>query len=159
MLNDATLCLHDHQPMAASHMNNPIARDGQSTHYPVSVKGVLIHENKVLLLKNERDEWELPGGKLELHETPEDCLAREIEEETGLQIIVGAVLKPYVFNIANVIPVLILPFHCHCKKFDGIRISHEHKEIGTFEVDRLDNLNFPSGYRNTVQAALALDAA
>jgi 8-oxo-dGTP pyrophosphatase MutT (NUDIX family) len=140
-------------------MNNPTSGNDQSTRYPVSVKGVLIHENKVLLLKNERDEWELPGGKLERQETPEDCLAREIEEETGLQIVVGEVLKPYVFNIANVIPVLILPFHCRCKNFDGIRISHEHKEIATFDVQLLDNLNFPSGYRSTVQAALALETS
>lgn len=39
---------------------------------PVSIKGVVLHEGAVLLLKNERDEWELPGGKLERGETPEE---------------------------------------------------------------------------------------
>jgi hypothetical protein len=34
--------------------------------FPVSIKGVVIHANKVLLLKNTRDEWELPGGQLEI---------------------------------------------------------------------------------------------
>jgi ADP-ribose pyrophosphatase YjhB (NUDIX family) len=51
--------------------------------YPVSVKGVVAHDGRVLLLKNDRSEWELPGGRLELGETPEECVAREIEEETG----------------------------------------------------------------------------
>src|ERR1700726_1098634 len=121
-------------------MNSPLPSDTNSTRYPVSIKGVLIHDDKVLLLKNEREEWELPGGKLELGETPEDCLAREIEEETGLDITVGQ----------NLIPVLILPFHCRCKNFDGIRLSHEHKEIGTFDVNRLEKLNLPIGYKNTI---------
>jgi hypothetical protein len=30
--------------------------------FPVSVKGVAVQGGKVLLLRNERDEWELPGG-------------------------------------------------------------------------------------------------
>ena len=33
--------------------------------FPVSVKGVAVQAGKVLLLENERAEWELPGGKLE----------------------------------------------------------------------------------------------
>jgi 8-oxo-dGTP pyrophosphatase MutT (NUDIX family) len=139
-------------------MNSPLPSDGQAPRYPVSVKGVLIHQDKVLLLKNEREEWELPGGKLELNETPEDCLTREIEEETGLAISVGQTLKPYIFNIADLIPVLILPFHCHCENFDGIRLSHEHKEIGTHDVHHLDQINLPVGYRNTIHTALALIA-
>jgi hypothetical protein len=31
--------------------------------FPVSVKAVIVQNGKVLL-RNERDEWELPGGKL-----------------------------------------------------------------------------------------------
>ena len=140
-------------------MNSPLPGDARAIRYPVSIKGVLIHRDKVLLLKNEREEWELPGGKLELGETPEDCLTREIEEETGLEITVGQILTPYIFYVANLVPVLILPFHCRCKNFDTIRLSHEHKEIGTFDVNRLDQLNLPIGYRNTVRAALELNVS
>jgi ADP-ribose pyrophosphatase YjhB (NUDIX family) len=38
--------------------------------FPVSVKGVVIRGERVLLLHNERGEWELPGGRLEIGETP-----------------------------------------------------------------------------------------
>jgi 8-oxo-dGTP pyrophosphatase MutT (NUDIX family) len=42
--------------------------------FPVSVKGVVVRDGRVLLLRNERDEWELPGGKLDLGEEPADCV-------------------------------------------------------------------------------------
>ena len=60
--------------------------------FPVSVKGVLVRDGLVLLLKNEREEWELPGGKLELGEEPPACVAREITEETGLPVTTGPIL-------------------------------------------------------------------
>lgn len=43
----------------------------------ISVKGIIIDNDHIILLKNERNEWELPGGRLEL-ETPEECVIREI---------------------------------------------------------------------------------
>jgi 8-oxo-dGTP pyrophosphatase MutT (NUDIX family) len=42
--------------------------------FPVSVKGVAVQGGRVLLLRNERDEWELPGGKLEVGEDPAACV-------------------------------------------------------------------------------------
>ncbi len=52
---------------------------GQAGHrFPVSVKGVAVQAGQVLLLENERGEWELPGGKLELGEEPTACVVREI---------------------------------------------------------------------------------
>lgn len=41
--------------------------------------------------------WDLPGGKLEKNEQPEEGAIREIEEETGLNV-VNATLLPHVFH-------------------------------------------------------------
>ena len=32
--------------------------------FAVSIKGVVFIDDRVVLLKNEREEWELPGGRL-----------------------------------------------------------------------------------------------
>jgi len=44
-----------------------------------------VHENKILLAKPPRG-WGLPGGRMELGETPEDCARREVYEETSVEL-------------------------------------------------------------------------
>lgn len=75
-----------------------MARMLEGRPYPVSIKGVLTKGGRVVLLENERGEWELPGGKLEATETPEVCLAREIREELGLTVRVGRILDCWLFE-------------------------------------------------------------
>jgi 8-oxo-dGTP diphosphatase len=57
--------------------------------YRVSVKGIFVHEGKVLLVKEPpelTDKWELPGGGLDFGEDPKLGLKREVEEELGLKV-------------------------------------------------------------------------
>jgi len=136
-------------------MNQHIPSDAKATHFPVSVKGILVLDEQILLLKNERDEWELPGGKLEPDEDIPSCLIREIKEETGLDVQVIAVLEPYIYKVLDITAVLIIPFKCQVESFESMAISHEHKEIGLFDVHTLDQINLPEGYRKTIQQSLA----
>ena len=56
----------------------------------IGVHGVIASRGKVLVLRRAAsmayrpDHWDLPGGHLAIGETFEECLMREIREETGL---------------------------------------------------------------------------
>ena len=95
--------------------------------FPVSVKGVAVQDGKVLFLENERDEWELPGGKLELGEDPPDCVVREISEETGWQVTAGPLLNCWQYHICPGSDVVIVTYGCYVRSTDPPVISNEHK--------------------------------
>nr|WP_083926803.1 NUDIX domain-containing protein [Nocardiopsis valliformis] len=60
--------------------------------FPVSVKSVVVRDGRVLLLRNERDEWEIPGGYIEHGETPTQAVTREVKEELGITPPTGRLL-------------------------------------------------------------------
>lgn len=97
--------------------------------HPISVKGVLIHHGRVLLLLNERDEWDLPGGRPDPGEDHRQALEREMREETGLSVDVGAALDDHLFEVLPGRFVCILPFACRLAGGSEVVLSHEHLEM------------------------------
>lgn len=119
--------------------------------FPISVKGVVLHSERVLLLKNERDEWELPGGRIEIGETPEECVAREIFEETQWKVTTGPILDTWMYHInAAEKHVFIVTYGCHPEINAEPVLSHEHKEVGLFGENDIPRLHMPDGYRRSI---------
>ncbi|MGU3309667.1 NUDIX hydrolase [Pseudomonas sp. M5A4_2d] len=44
------------------------------------------HEESILFVRKARSKWALPGGKVERDERPVGAAARELQEETGLNV-------------------------------------------------------------------------
>lgn len=63
----------------------------------VSVGAVVVDGDRVLLIKRGQEplkgRWSLPGGVVEMGETLEAALVREVREETGLDVRVGPVIE------------------------------------------------------------------
>ena len=70
----------------------------ETPRHSVSVAGVILDASatQVLLIqRRDNNHWEPPGGVLELDETIEDGLRRELEEETGVTVRVEALTGVY----------------------------------------------------------------
>ena len=65
----------------------------------VGVGAVIVDEGRVVLIKRKyeplKGHWSLPGGMVEIGETLESALSREMLEETGLRVDVGPVIEVF----------------------------------------------------------------
>ena len=127
-----------------------IKTDDLSDKFPVSIKSIIIDDNKVLCLKNERNEWDFPGGKINFKEDVEDCLKREVKEETNLDIKNLRILKPFSLKF-NDIPVFIVVYLAEISCESPIFVSHEHSEYNFFSKAEIKNLNICQYYKNLIE--------
>ena len=124
--------------------------DNDAYRFPVSVKGIVVRDGAVILVKNRRQEWELPGGKLEPDESPERCVAREIEEELGLAARAEAMIDAWVYTITPGTLVLMLTYGCVETAARSVVLSDEHTEVGWFTLADVDALRMPDGYKTSI---------
>jgi 8-oxo-dGTP diphosphatase len=70
-----------------------------ATHPTVGVGAVVVHEGRVLLVRRGKEplrgRWVVPGGTVELGETLEDAVVREVLEETGIRVQPGELMTAF----------------------------------------------------------------
>lgn len=107
----------------------------------ISTKAIIQKEGKILLIKDPKGLWELPGGRINFGETPQQTLRREIKEELGLTISdISAIIDVQTFCTSKVDTekqYLLLFFECGV---DNYEIVLDHESIA-FEWVSLSNIN------------------
>ena len=127
-----------------------IKTDELTDKFPVSIKAIIIDGERVLCLKNERNEWDFAGGKISFNEDVEDCLRREVKEEINVSVNNLNILKPLNLKF-NDVSVIVLLYSVTISCESPIIISHEHSEYNFFSKAEIKNLNICQYYKNLIE--------
>jgi ADP-ribose pyrophosphatase YjhB (NUDIX family) len=105
--------------------------------HSVSVAGAVIDgEGRILAIRRrDNGHWEPPGGVLELEETVEDGLVREIREETGLTVVPERLTGVYK-NMER--GVVALVFRCSVSEAASASTDGEATEVAWLTVDEIE---------------------
>ncbi|MEM8804247.1 MAG: (deoxy)nucleoside triphosphate pyrophosphohydrolase, partial [Pseudomonadota bacterium] len=109
----------------------------------VSAVALIDADGRVLLAQRPEGKsmaglWEFPGGKVELGETPEVALIRELEEELGINTWESC-LAPLTFASHSYESFhLLMPLFA-CRKWEGAPMSKENQKLKWVRPNELRN--------------------
>lgn len=83
--------------------------------------------------------WEFPGGKIEPGETPELCLARELDEEFGITAEIGAYIGESVHEYSSKV-IRLLAYRV--PRFAGTLQIIDHDKIVWLSLEELDSIEW-----------------
>ncbi|MDQ3099600.1 MAG: NUDIX hydrolase [bacterium] len=129
---------------------------------PISIKGIVFEDDCVWLRHNERNEWELPGGKMDEGEQPEQTVIREMSEELGIEVEVQDIIQAHMYIIQKSIDeskgVLVVSYLCKIINktgdFELVGEAGESK-FSKFSIEEVSKLKMPEFYKEAILKAFS----
>ena len=141
------------------------AEAGEPERYPVKVKKAPVPHHDIavaviedaagrLLVQRRPDDamlgglWEFPGGKRNTGESLEDACCREVREELGVEIVVGAPVA----RIAHAYSHFRITLHAfRCRLASGEPVHHAGEPVRWLTPAELDEVAFPRANRKLIE--------
>lgn len=117
---------------------------------PVSVKAIVPSGGAVLLLQKADGTWELPGGRLEPHESIDACVKREVLEETGLTCAPRQLVSLVNLRRAGLPSVVVATLACAPVTADALRLSEEHVSHAFMTPAEVHGVDMLACYRGAI---------
>jgi 8-oxo-dGTP diphosphatase len=125
----------------------------KKSHWIPVVAGFLKKDGKILIGQRPENhslagQWEFPGGKIELGESPEQALARELYEELGIEATVGSLRLACSHSYGDV-GILIMFFEVPFWKGEPKPIHH--LKLDWVQPQELENRNIPEANKKNLE--------
>jgi len=128
----------------------------------ITVGGLLYHENKVLVIRRSSKEsyltgfYELPGGKIDFGDNPEQSLEREFLEEVNLKVKAVDVYRVFTYvsdegKRHTVELVYLVKLDDDVK---NIKLSEEHDDFKWVSTEELDSIKMSDEIKTNIKLGL-----
>ena len=118
---------------------------GPEQGYDFLRKAIIENENKEILCAlrspdmSQPNMWEFPGGKIEVGQSPQEALRREIIEELDTEITIGELVDTVEYDYPN----FLLSMECFwCEVLSGNLILKEHEDARWLLKEQLDDVEW-----------------
>lgn len=120
--------------------------------FKIAVSAFIVNQDKILLLKRSDDEsflpgkWEVPGGGIDVGESIEQGVMREVKEEAGIDVTVKDLFGYFEFVDGKGVQTVNLNFLCtmDAKHGDVDVALGEMQEARWVELEDFDDVDFTS---------------
>jgi len=126
------------------------------------VAGIIERQGRLLICRRKAEQshplkWEFPGGKVEPGETPEQALARELEEELGIFGAAGQEIMRYQHTYPGRDTIVLIFFRV--QEFGGEPRNVIFHEMRWEPVERLAEFDFVEGDTKFIRANQEQDSS
>ncbi|MFA5926923.1 MAG: NUDIX domain-containing protein [Patescibacteria group bacterium] len=123
----------------------------------VTVKALVKKDGRIFMVRDQRGNWELPGGRIDFGEHPEETLKREFQEELGVDnVVMGNIIDAWDFAAtvdSTNYQFIVLVFRCEAD-LSNVRLSDEHSEYAWLDADALRDAPMREQYRSLAKSVL-----